>query len=313
MCIQKEAMGERATRIHTLLLGIAVGDALGVPVEFKERGTFHIDRMCGYGTYNQPAGTWSDDTSLTLALVDALDGDTVSLPRMAQNFIAWHDTGAFTPHGTTFDIGNATARAIARLKRGITPEKAGGTEEFDNGNGSLMRIAPLVFVLGKKEPEERYRITQAVSSVTHAHPWSVTACFLYLEFLRRLYKGQAKEAAYAEVRREFATPRPFLDADALAKFGRLLNNDIRELPESEIRSSGFVVDTLEAAFWSFLTTATYKEAVLKAVNLGEDTDTTGAVTGALAALAYGMDAIPRQWRDHLQGKEQIRRVIEKIF
>lgn len=309
---QKRELAKKNERLHALLLGVAVGDALGVPVEFKRRGSFHVDGMRGHGTHDQPTGTWSDDTSLTLALADVLNGDTVPLADLARNFVAWHDTGAFTPHGHAFDIGNATAKAIARLKRGIAPEMAGGTGEFDNGNGSLMRIAPLVVVLVDKDLDERYRVTKTVSSVTHAHPWAVTACFLYLEVLRKLYKGQSKEKAYAELRMEFATPPPFLDTDALAKFDRILREDIRTVPESEIRSSGFVVDTLEASLWSFLTTANYRDAVLKAVNLGEDTDTTGAVTGALAALAYGMDAIPCDWLEQLHGREQICKVIDTI-
>lgn len=301
---------DRKARIRALLLGAAVGDALGVPVEFQARGTFRIDGMLGHGTHDQPAGTWSDDTSLTLALADAVEGVAVSLPRLARNFITWHDTGAFTPHGEVFDMGNATARALARLKRGVPPEEAGGTEERDNGNGSLMRVAPLVFLLGGRSPGERFRLIKAVSSVTHAHAWSVTACFLLLEMLRNLLAGRDKGEAYAELREEMAAPPPFLDSGALTKFHRILRQDIRELPEAEIRSSGFVVDTLETALWCFLTTDTYKDAVLKAVNLGEDTDTTGAVTGALAALAYGPGSIPEEWIAQLQGRDQILRIAD---
>ncbi|MDE7371267.1 MAG: ADP-ribosylglycohydrolase family protein [Desulfovibrio sp.] len=299
-----------AQRISALLLGVAVGDALGVPVEFRPRGSFHVDGMCGHGTHDQPAGTWSDDTSLTLALADAVEGDAVSLPRLARNFIAWHDTGAFTPHGEAFDMGNATARAIARLKRGVPPEQAGGTDERDNGNGSLMRVAPLVFLRAGRSAEERFRLIKAVSSVTHAHAWSVTACFLFLEVLRKLLAGRAKDEAYAELRAELAAPWPFLDAAALEKFRRILKRDIRDVPESDIASSGFVVDTLEAALWCFLTTGNYKDAVLKAVNLGDDTDTTGAVTGALAAMAYGLEAIPAEWIAQLQGRGQLLRAAD---
>ena len=303
---------QQAERIRALLLGAAVGDALGVPVEFRPRGSFHVDGMRGHGTHDQPAGTWSDDTSLTLALADAVEGDTVSLPRLARNFIAWHDKGAFTPHGEAFDMGNATARAIARLKRGVPPEQAGGTEEGDNGNGSLMRVAPLVFLLAGRSAEERFRLIKAVSSVTHGHAWSVTACFLLLEMLGKLLAGRPKDAAYAELRAEMAAPPAFLDAAALTRFRRILNADIRELQESEIRSSGFVIDTLEAALWCFLTTDTYKDAVLKAVNLGEDTDTTGAVTGALAVMAYGPGAIPAEWIAQLRGRDQILRIADSM-
>lgn len=294
-----------------LILGVAVGDALGVPVEFKKRGTFHVTGMQGYGTHHQPPGTWSDDTSLTLALVDNLlaDGDRPDLECIAWGFTEWYDKAAYTPHGKVFDVGNATAAAIKRLKKGVAPEKAGGADERDNGNGSLMRVAPLAFYMfGIRDAEERFRIVRDVSSLTHAHEWSVAACYIYVEMLNKLRMGRKKKAAYAELREDFARGVPFISKATLAKFVRILENDISLLPEEEIRSSGFVIDTLEAALWCFLTTDNYKDAVLKAVNLGEDTDTTGAVTGALAGLAYGLGSIPREWLDQLAGREEIQRI-----
>lgn len=292
-----------------LILGVAVGDALGVPVEFKKRGTFYVTDMQGYGTHDQPSGTWSDDTSLTLALADGLLPDEVNLEGIAYRFTDWYDDAAYTPHGKVFDVGNATAEAIKRLKKGVAPEKAGGTGERDNGNGSLMRIAPLTFYMfGIREAEERFRIVRDVSSLTHAHEWSVAACYIYVEMLNKLRMGRKKKAAYAELREDFARGVPFISKAALGKFVRILENDISTLPEEEIRSSGFVIDTLEAAFWCFMTTDNYKDAVLKAVNLGDDTDTTGAVTGALAGLAYGLDSIPQEWREQLAAYDEVRRI-----
>lgn len=300
-----------------LILGVAVGDALGVPVEFKARGTFLVTGMQGYGTHNQPPGTWSDDTSLTLALADNLfpDGvqDTPDLESIAWGFTEWYDNAAYTPHGKVFDVGDATAKAVKRLKEGVVPEQAGGAGERDNGNGSLMRIAPLTFYMfGIRKPEERFRIVKAVSSLTHAHAWSVAACYIYVEMLNKLRMGRKKKEAYAELREDFARGMPFISKPTLAKFVRILENDISTLPEKDIRSSGFVIDTLEAAFWCFLTTANYKDAVLKAVNLGDDTDTTGAVTGALAGLAYGLDSIPQEWLNQLAAYEEVRRIAVKM-
>lgn len=291
-----------------LLLGVAVGDALGVPVEFRARGTFHVTGMQGYGTHNQPPGTWSDDTSLTLALADALLPDQCSMERIAAGFRNWYFHAAYTAHGKVFDVGNATARAIRRLQEGCAPEKAGGSGEQDNGNGSLMRIAPLVFFLsGTDDPRTRFALVKKVSSITHAHSWSVAACFLYIELLDKILKGRSGAAGYEELKEEFRH-HSFLHPATLARFDRLLKGDIRRLAERDIRSSGFVVDTLEAAVWCFLTTDNYRDAVLKAVNLGEDTDTTGAVTGALAGLAYGTRGIPGVWRRQLAGIEEIRRI-----
>jgi ADP-ribosylglycohydrolase len=291
--------------ISSLLYGLAVGDALGVPVEFQPRGSFHITDMQGYGTHNQPPGTWSDDTSLTLCLADALSRGFAP-DDIARNFIKWRDEGAFTAHGTVFDIGISTAKAINRLKAGIAPEKAGCAGVTENGNGSLMRIAPLVFYLIDRPEVERFKITRTVSSITHAHAWSVAACYIYLEYLRKLLGGMDKDVAYAELCRDFQDGSPYLEGGTLDKFARILRKDIRALPESEIKSGGFVIDTLEAAFWCFLTTDTYRTAVLKAVNLGEDTDTTAAVTGALAGLSYGLDAIPSEWLENLTAYGDVR-------
>ena len=177
----------------SLLLGVAVGDALGVPVEFKKRGTFHVAGMQGYGTHNQPPGTWSDDTSLTLALADNLLPDRCSLESIATGFQLWYFNAWYTPHGKVFDVGNATAKAIKRLKDGVAPEKAGGIREKDNGNGSLMRISPLTFYMyGVWDRANRYEIVKRVSSMTHAHEWSVTACFIYVEMLNKILKGRDK-------------------------------------------------------------------------------------------------------------------------
>ena len=288
------------TAISSLLLGLAVGDALGVPWEFQPRGSFRCKGMSGYGTHNQPPGTWSDDTSLSLCLADSLSRG-FSPEDIARNFIKWRDEAAFTAHGEVFDIGISTAKAIGRLKAGIAPEKSGCAGVNENGNGSLMRIAPLVFYLADKPEEDRFNITRAVSSITHAHPWSVAACFIYLEFLRKLVLGMDKICAYGELRFNFETEDdcPYIGVNTLGKFSQMLGTNFRALPKTALRSGGFVIDTLEAALWCFLTTDTYPSAVVTAINLGDDTDTTAAVTGALAGFFYGLDAILPDWQRNL--------------
>lgn len=304
--------GAASSRAQALLLGLAIGDALGVPVEFKRRGTFHVESMTGYGTHNQPPGTWSDDTSMALALADCLKADALDLNELARRFIEWRHDARYTPDGAVFDIGNATSAAIRRLKNGASPTEAGGREIYDNGNGSLMRIAPLVFYFRNQGPEERYFITGQVSSLTHAHPIATTACFIFIEMLNLIRKGCGKEEAYRKLQENFTAYKPFLDREALAHFDRILNNDIASLNESEIKSSGYVVDTLEAVMWSFLTTASYREAVLKAVNLGDDTDTSGAVAGALAGLHYGIEGIPEEWIKTLVKNGEIQKIANGI-
>ena len=170
--------------LKNILFGVAVGDALGVPVEFKNREELKNDPVFGmrsYGTHHQPEGTWSDDTSLTLCLAESiLEG--LDLQNLALKFIAWKNNNYWTAHGWVFDIGIGTRIAIEQLENGINPEQAGGIGENDNGNGSLMRILPLILYTKELPIAERFQITKQVSSLTHRHIRSIIACFYYLGF-----------------------------------------------------------------------------------------------------------------------------------
>jgi ADP-ribosyl-[dinitrogen reductase] hydrolase len=300
----------------SLLFGVAVGDALGVPVEFRDRECMRnhpVTNMMGFGTHRQPPGTWSDDSSLTFCLAEALtmpfDPEVIG-----RNFLKWYREGYWAAGERHFDIGGATHEAIQRMKNGIPAAQAGGDEEYDNGNGSLMRIAPLVFYLKEKPAEERFAITKLVSSITHAHIRSVIACFYYMEFCRGLLNAQDKFLIYQKLKEEFAKDADalHLPANEVRHIDRLLNHDICLLGEDEIQSSGYVIDTLEASVWCLLTTGSYSEAVLKAVNLGGDTDTTAAVTGGLAGLLYGFDAIPAHWVNQLAKMDPIADLAERM-
>lgn len=295
--------------LQTILIGTAVGDALGVPVEFQPRSYLKanlVTDMREYGTHEQPKGTWSDDTSLMLCLAESMV-EGLDINNLAQKFIAWKNDNLWTPHGWVFDIGIGTRIAIERLENGMTPELAGGLDERDNGNGSLMRILPLVLHIKDLDIEERYDWTKKISSITHAHVRSVMACFYYLEFAKKIIEGKDKFQAYNELQSEVSQyfERRKINPIEIHKFHRLLVENISKVDEDNIKSSGYVIDTLEASIWSILTTNNYKDAVLKAVNLGHDTDTTGAVTGGLAALIYGMDTIPAEWINALARKDDI--------
>jgi ADP-ribosylglycohydrolase len=295
--------------LQTILIGTAVGDALGVPVEFQPRGYLKanlVTDMREYGTHEQPKGTWSDDTSLMLCLAESMV-EGLDINALAQKFIAWKNDNLWTPHGWVFDIGIGTRLAIERLESGMTPELAGGLDERDNGNGSLMRILPLVLHIKDLDIDERYEWTKKISSITHAHVRSVMACFYYLEFAKKIIDGKEKFQAYNELQSELTQyfDQRKINPIEINKFHRLLNEDISKVEEDNIKSSGYVMDTLEASIWSILTTNNYKDTVLKAVNLGHDTDTTGAVTGGLAALIYGMDNIPKEWINTLARKDDI--------
>jgi len=304
------------TIVKAALFGVAVGDALGVPVEFRSRTTLlnaRVTDMIGYGTHNQPLGTWSDDSSLTFCLADALC-EGLNLEIIAQKFIEWRSQGLWTPHGNVFDIGIATNAAIHHLKTGTRPDLAGGFDENENGNGSLMRILPLLFFVQNKTIEERYHFTKLISSITHGHIRSVISCFYYLEFARLLLLGADKNEAYQAVKpvvKDFLQSKQ-INQDEMDKFHRLLKQDISDVNEDAIYSSGYVLHSLEASMWCLLTTSNYKDAVLKGVNLGSDTDTTGAITGGLAALAYGLDAIPKNWIDMIVRKNDIEDLANRL-
>jgi ADP-ribosylglycohydrolase len=309
-----------AEQVESVLLGVAVGDALGVPAEFKPRGTFKVTDMTGYGSHSQPLGTWSDDTSLTLCLAEAMAGGFTGnslLEKTAENFIRWFEKAEFTAHGKVFDIGISTSKAIRNLRKGLPPTESGCAGVNENGNGSLMRIAPLVFHVADKPQEERFEIVRQVSAITHAHYISVIACIAYVEYLLKLLQGEDKITAFEAVQEEMTNAFTVLDASgAQSHFIRLLlpGSRIHILPEKKIKSSGFVVGTLEAAFWCFLTTDTYRDAVLKAVNLGDDTDTTAAVAGGLAGLYYGFgeSGIPQDWIGKLAGVKGILDTADRI-
>ena len=303
-------------QIKSVLLGVVVGDAIGVPVEFKSRAYLRdnpVSDMTGNGTHNVPAGTFSDDGSLTFCLAEALTLD-FDLNNIGQNFVNWYKNNYWTAREDVFDIGNTTRQAIYRLESGIRPDLAGGFDEESNGNGSLMRILPLLFYLLDKESHERFEITKQVSSITHGHIRSVIACYYYLEFAKKLFEKKDKFEIYNDLKKEITNDLLLFSAtpSEIGEFNRLLKGNVYELPEEKIQSSGYVVHTLEASIWCLLTTDNYKDAVLKAVNLGDDTDTTGAITGGLAGLLYGIDAIPKKWIDKLARKEDIEDLSERM-
>ncbi|MBO9730716.1 MAG: ADP-ribosylglycohydrolase family protein [Chitinophaga sp.] len=302
--------------IKAALAGLAVGDALGVPVEFREREGLErhpVTDMVGYGTHQQPAGTWSDDSSLAFCLAEALTKD-FSLQQLAQYFVDWRYKAFWTPHGEVFDIGITTQESIERLAKGIDPVKAGGFYESENGNGSLMRILPLLFYIKDKDITERFEITKNVSSLTHGHMRAVIACFYYLEFARQILLKKDKFAVYQLLQQTLPAfiKKQGIHPDEMSKFNRLLKEDIHFVATTTISSGGYVLHTLEASIWCILTTDNYADAVLKAVNLGRDTDTTGAVTGGLAALIYGLEGIPEKWIAALARREDILELAERM-
>ncbi|AFD05913.1 ADP-ribosylglycohydrolase family protein [Solitalea canadensis] len=309
--------------IKDALLGLAVGDALGVPVEFMTREeirTNPVTTMQAFGTHNQPAGTWSDDSSLTFCLAEMLCKG-YDLDELALYMIRWKESAFWTAHNHVFDIGIATSQAINLLKKGISPLLSGGNSEQSNGNGSLMRILPLLFYVKEKPIQERFKCVQEISSLTHRHIISAVACFIYLEYALKLLNGVDKLLALTQAGldvKNFLIMHDLISIEEFDRFKRILPNEtgivtINDLDETEIHSSGYVLHSLEASIWSVLSTNNYNDAVLKAVNLGSDTDTTGAITGGLAGLLYGWQEIPPEWLNLLVKRTDIENLSEKLF
>lgn len=265
--------------LKALVYGAAVGDALGVPFEFQGRNTFQCTHMASGGVHGMPAGTFSDDTSLLIATCDSIracNGE-IDTNDMTNRFRNWLNNGDYAIDGKVFDVGNATATALN--------EGCGLTHEQSNGNGSLMRIAPLALTDATDQ-----QIAE-VSAITHAHPISTTACIVFVHILRKVMH---------EVDLPAAIHSTIPDNEQFAFLA-----DIENKSRDEIQSTGFVLHTLEAALWCNLNTESYAECVQEAVNLGSDTDTTACVAGALAGAIYGHDAIPEQWLKTLRGKDII--------
>ena len=305
------------------VMGLVVGDALGVPVEFKDRESLKQDpvtNMRGYGTYNQPPGTWSDDSSMTLALLDSLK-DGLDYKDIMDKLISWYDKGEYTPYGKMFDIGIATRQALSRYKNGLAALECGGKNEYDNGNGSLMRILPILFYLQAKygneflDKDEAFETIHKISALTHAHKRSQIACGIYLSIGSYVMTGMGLNSAidsaiysaikYYREKEEFK--------DELKHFNRIQDKNFKDLSEDTIKSGGYVVDTLEASIWCLLNTDDYISCVLKAVNLGSDTDTTGAVVGGLAGLRYGYESIPKEWLMSIVRREDIEKMCNDFY
>lgn len=257
--------------MRSCIYGLAVGDALGVPYEFCGRDTFECTGMADGGTHGQPAGTWSDDTSMALCICSSIERlayiDTADI---ADRFRRWLRHGDLTCDGYVFDVGVTCQMAIST--------GAPGKSYDECGNGSLMRTAPLAML----DPIEPHDIRE-VSAITHAHPVTEWSCVALCDMLRTI--------------RNAGTPAK---GDLWRRYGYIASR-----PVEAVKSDGYCEHTLEAALWCFLNTPSYADCVLTAVNLGGDTDTTAAVAGAIAGVYYRFEAIPPEWIGRLRGKAVI--------
>ena len=302
------------------IMGVVVGDALGMPVQFLTREEVQanpITGMRGYGTYNMPIGTWSDDSSMALATLDSIcEKKGIEYDDIMQRFVDWALKGHYTPWGKAFDQGCTCMEAIYNYVMKADYTTCGKTGEWANGNGALMRIMPVclyAYVQYKNEKvslEKAVEYVHQVSALTHNHLRSKMACGIYFFMVMAILEeeGTLKE----KLQKGMNAAQNFYRSDVLnlmewVRYGRMADlNEFARVKEEEIKSSGYVVDSLEAAVWSLITTESLEEGLLKAVNLGGDTDTIGAIAGGLAGLYYGYDQIPVEWRQVIvKGEESV--------
>ena len=267
--------------------------------------------MTGFGTHNQPPGTWSDDTSLSLCLMESLcDGFTLS--DQADRFRRWLFQAHWTPHGSVFDVGQTTREAIFRLDRVVDPRDAGPTDQYTNGNGSRMRILPIAIYFAHDNPMDRLARTMDASRLTHGHIRSQLACGFLVELAAQLIHGRTFTEALSSARSTLAPVIEQRYEQESPAFTRLFDVGLVNRAANEISGSGYVIHSLEAAVWCTARAESFADAVLAAVNLGEDTDTTAAISGGLAGLRFGRLSIPSHWISKLARVDEIDSLIVRF-
>ncbi len=293
---------EQEDRAVGALLGLAIGDAIGTTLEFSERDTeVPVTDMVGGGPFHLRPGEWTDDTAMALCLAESLIScrnlDQMDLMR---RFCRWWREGENSCTGTCFDIGIATRAALSFFERSGNPV-AGSTDPNSAGNGSLMRMAPVaIYGHTARLTAERYAREQSLT--THGAPATVEACAYFSNLLVDAIEGQSKDSILRA-----RTWRNDASVDQIA------HGAWQRKPRTAIRSSGYVIDTLEASLWSVSRAADFREAVLIAANLGGDADTVAAIAGQLAGSLWGASGIPPGWVERLAWSARIRDAAERLY
>ena len=318
-------------KFQSAVWGFVIGDALGVPFEFSGREELSknpVTDMVGYGTHLQPAGTWSDDTSMMLCVLEYLceEGEQSSdywlfsgqtqQRKLATKFLDWFKNGTYTALGEIFDIGITTQTALEAFSKGTKASECGERNvAVGCGNGSLMRTLPIAYIFKDNKISLRSLMGTRIGSITHRAILNDLCISFYNEFFFALLNGYTKLEALINAQSAVAYIIRNVDSyqeDESRKFlKRIMQKNFASLQADEIKSSGFVIETLEAAIWSFLNTKTFSDAVLTAINLGGDTDTIGALTGGLAGCYY-QDGIPEVWKEKIQNKQLIESILTKV-
>lgn len=301
-------------RQRGMLLGLAIGDALGAAVEFEPPGTFEpVTGYRGGGPHGLEPGEWTDDTSMALALADSIAEVGWDLADQAQRYVAWWKSGQYSVNGRVFDIGNTTVAALHRFQRTGDAWNSGGSSEYSSGNGSIMRLAPVPLAYARFFPDQLGELVlRAVESSrpTHATPQCLSTCAVLAVALAALANEVPREAL---LNPDWPTWKALAELHPLhPDVAEIIQGSFQRKAPPEIRGSGYVVKSLEAALWSFAKAESFREAVLSAVNLGDDADTTGAVCGQLAGAYWGEQNIPEDLLTGLASRAMLEQALQKL-
>jgi ADP-ribosyl-[dinitrogen reductase] hydrolase len=300
-------------RYRGALLGLAAGDALGTTLEFKPPGTFApIADMIGGGHFHLKPGEWTDDTSMALCLAESLiEKRGFDAKDQIDRYCRWHEEGYLSSNGRCFDIGNTVANALASYRRTGNPF-AGSESPNAAGNGSLMRLAPVPLFFASN-PKQAIHYSGESSRTTHGTKVAVDAC----RYFAGLIVGALQDKPKAQLLSSCFNPTDepdFWNEDSLdPKIAAIAAGSFKKKNPPEIRGSGYVVESLEAALWAFDRSNSFREGALLAVNLGDDADTTGAIYGQIAGAFYGAEQIPPEWRAKLTMHDFIQEKADQLF
>ena len=302
---------EMLDRYRGALLGLATGDALGTTLEFSEPGTFDpIDDMKGGGPFNLQPGQWTDDTSMALCLAESLieSGEFDPVDQLAR-YVRWKREGLHSSNGTCFDVGATVRSALARFERYSEPW-SGSTDEFSAGNGSIMRLAPVPLFFAS-DPYNAIARSADSSRTTHGAREAVDGCRYLAGLIIGALQGKSKKDLLAPL---FApVPRLWNRQPLAPKIHAIAAGSFLRREPPDIRGTGYVVDSLEAALWAFAKSTSFEHGALLAVNLGDDADTTGAVYGQIAGAYYGVEGIPERWRAKLAHSETLENFSQRLL
>lgn len=317
-------------KIYRSVIGFALGDAYGLPFELeaKYQATLQNEKeeMLGYGSHSQPPGTWSDDTSMMIATMDVLsswntlidlkkgDFSEEILHNLMNAFCRWRNEGVYGCHNECFDVGFTTDCALKDYQERKDLSCCGQRDDFNCGNGSLMRMLPLAFLIGHLSIPKRYIWCKVFSDLTHAHPLTALCCFMYVEIVIGVINGKSIKESYE---RMIEAVHTITELNVLRKFdigkcSRILNKELYLLNIADLKNTGYVVDTMEATIWCLINGDDFKSSVHLAVSLGNDTDTTAALVGAIASLMYN-DPFPHEWMAELKNSDLLISISAKFI